>query len=125
MQIRKVKSTGRMVGIAVAVALIAGAALAFEPQQAGPASKPDASAPALSPDLNKELGLTDPMAPLPKQGPGTEVRIPGLGVIGVIPKMDFGLELLYGASEPSNRGLPTDDADGGDLAVKGRVKRSF
>jgi hypothetical protein len=39
---------------------------------------------------------------MPKGASGTKIRIPGLGVIGEIPKMDFGLELLYGASEPKS-----------------------
>ena len=38
------------------------------------------------------------------QGTGTEVRIPGFGKVGVLPKLDFGLELLYGATE--SKGLP-------------------
>src|SRR5262245_11135402 len=47
-------------------------------------------------DAAKGLNLTMPEVQLP----GTEVRIPGLGKVGVLPKLDFGLELLYGANEP-------------------------
>ena len=38
-------------------------------------------------------------APAAKTDSGTEIRIPGLGKLGTLPKMDFGLELLYGATE--------------------------
>jgi len=34
---------------------------------------------------------------------GTEVRIPGLGKLGVLPKFDFGLELLYGEQKTSSK----------------------
>jgi hypothetical protein len=55
---------------------------------------------------------------------GTEVRIPGLGKLGILPKMDFGLELLYGASEPKpsdeDREVPTDD-----LTIRGSIKHPF
>lgn len=105
------------------------AAWAFDTQQSGPAPKPaeesQTLAPTLAPNLNKELGLQDPSASLPKSATGTEVRIPGLGVIGVIPKMDFGLELLYSASDPASKTAPLDDQEPGDLSLKGRVKRSF
>lgn len=61
---------------------------------------------------------------------GTEVRIPGLGLIGVLPKMDFGLELLYGAQEgraalDTSKGAEIEKSDPGELAVKGRVMRRF
>ncbi len=57
---------------------------------------------------------------------GTEVRIPGLGKLGVLPKMDFGLELLYGASEsktvePAENPAANDD----DLRIRGTVKHRF
>jgi hypothetical protein len=57
---------------------------------------------------------------------GTEVRIPGLGKLGVLPKMDFGLELLYGANDgrpaaPVPDDIPTDD----DLRIRGTMKHNF
>ncbi len=59
---------------------------------------------------------------------GTEVRIPGLGTLGVLPKMDFGLELLYGAA-PSES-APQEPAsgierDGDDLRIRGTLKHRF
>ncbi len=55
---------------------------------------------------------------------GTEVRIPGLGKLGVLPKMDFGLELLYGANEARPAAPdPQDQSD--DLQIRGSVKHNF
>lgn len=60
--------------------------------------------------------VADPGIKVPKVDTGTKIRVPGLGVIGEIPRMDFGLELLYGASQPKQ--LQDDTrADG----VMGRV----
>lgn len=54
---------------------------------------------------------------------GTEVRIPGLGTVGVLPKLDFGLELLYGANEP--KGLPQDKSNSDDVQIRGTIKHRF
>jgi hypothetical protein len=59
----------------------------------------------------------------PKSG-GPEIRVPGLGTIGALPKLDFGLELLYGASEP--KGVRDDKlADPSDLQIRGTMKYKF
>jgi hypothetical protein len=65
----------------------------------------------------------------PKSDEGTEIRIPGLGKLGTLPKMDFGLELLYGAAE-GNKPTPdaepqNNDADQQDLMIHGSVKHRF
>jgi hypothetical protein len=68
---------------------------------------------------------------LPGKGDsGTEIRIPGLGRIGTLPKMDFGLDLLYGAAEDDKKPEPefTDPQDGGaqrDMMIHGSVKHRF
>jgi len=57
---------------------------------------------------------------------GTEVRIPGLGTVGVLPKLDFGLELLYGAAE--QKAVTPDDRthpDPNDLQIRGTIKHRF
>jgi hypothetical protein len=51
------------------------------------------------------------------------VRIPGLGTVGVLPKLDFGLELLYGASE--QKGVPEEKADPNDVQIRGTIKHRF
>ena len=84
--------------------------LPVAPQQASPS---DAAKSGLAPGTAKTEG-------------GTEVRIPGLGKLGTLPKMDFGLELLYGASENKAPTAPAiqDPADS-DLTIHGSVKHSF
>ena len=65
------------------------------------------------------LGIAVPELAPPKADAGTKIRVPGVGVIGEIPKMDFGLELLYGASQnklPDNN--DRNDANGVMLRSK-------
>ncbi len=113
------------VRIWVAGALLAGAssaAMAFDVQEGGqiPASGESKAAPTevpLGADLSKSETTSAPSA-------GTEVRIPGLGKLGVLPKMDFGLELLYGAADPKQADTtPEAPADG--VVVRGTVKHRF
>jgi hypothetical protein len=54
---------------------------------------------------------------------GTEVRIPGLGKLGVLPKMDFGLELLYGANDSKQQPEAQQPAE--DLTIRGSLKHNF
>jgi hypothetical protein len=67
-----------------------------------------------------------------KSQTGTEIRIPGLGKIGTLPKMDFGLDLLYGAVEEENSKTtpdfpsgPQDSDDKRDIMIHGSVKHNF
>ena len=53
---------------------------------------------------------------------GTEIRVPGVGSVGTLPKLDFGLELLYGASEP--KGMPPDRNED-DVQIRGTIKHRF
>ena len=65
-------------------------------------------------------------APSAKQDAGTEIRIPGLGKLGTLPKMDFGLELLYGATETEKPQEPAKiEDDPSDLTIRGSVKHRF
>ena len=61
-----------------------------------------------------------------KSDAGTEIRIPGFGKLGTLPKMDFGLELLYGADDPkpSESTEPQDDRQQ-DMMIHGSVKHRF
>lgn len=117
---------GVVSGLALGLALLAGpSAYAF--QQQGGAAPAEAQpqqqeAPASG---AQPLDLSDGTAPKPEAG--TEIRIPGLGKLGVLPKMDFGLELLYGAAEQKQpEGTPeaTPDPDS-DLMIRGTVKHRF
>lgn len=79
---------------------------------------PVPDAPAAAPQVGVQDG-----AAVVQQETGTEIRIPGLGKLGTLPKMDFGLELLYGAAEKSPQDpLPDDNQD---LTIRGSVKHKF
>jgi hypothetical protein len=71
-------------------------------------------------EAGKGLSLTTPELQL---SPGTEVRIPGIGTVGVLPKLDFGLELLYGANE--QKGPIPDKSGSDDVQLRGTIKHRF
>lgn len=106
-------------GIAGTVILgVASIATAMEEQKMAPPPQQQA-APAAAP-----VGVQD-TTEVRKQETGTEIRIPGLGKLGTLPKMDFGLELLYGAAENKE---PTPDSgleENQDLTIRGSVKHKF
>ena len=106
---------------AVALSLMGSAALAFQETKGGAAA---GQAPAPQ-QQNKVLDLGSE-APAAKPS-GTEVRIPGLGRLGVLPKLDFGLELLYGVNDDKrleSEKIPQDPADDG-VQIRGSVKHRF
>jgi hypothetical protein len=116
----------RYVLAAVAIGLTGHAALAFQETTIGPGDAKAPGAPVLelpkaSADAPKGLSLT-PELHL-GQTPGTEVKIPGLGTVGVLPKLDFGLELLYGANE--QKGLLQDKTNTDDVQLRGTIKHRF
>ena len=105
------------------IALISSAALAFQEQQSGTGGAPSApqagAAAPVEPDANMA-----PSEAAPAAAGGTEIRIPGLGKLGVLPKMDFGLELLYGANEgKAPAQAPRDPSE--DLTIRGSLKHRF
>ncbi|MEM7619785.1 MAG: hypothetical protein AAF228_04885 [Pseudomonadota bacterium] len=54
--------------------------------------------------------------------PNIEINIPGIGKLGELPKIDFGLELLYGKDEPKiDEAQETPD----DVTIRGSVKHRF
>lgn len=101
---------------------VSGGALAFDQQGGQPGSAqaqpPAVAAPQGAGDL-KGLNLQTPDMPGKKQD-GTPIRLPGLGVIGVIPKVEFGLDLLYGANE--SKGPDAEKTEPGELTVRGKVR---
>jgi hypothetical protein len=115
----------RQLAVAGALLVVSGPAMAFDVQQAGkaPAKEPPASAPMLT---EKDGGVNFTIPEPGKNGTGTEVRIPGLGKLGVLPKMDFGLELLYGATEQKRMEEPQEPVEQpDDLTIRGTVKHRF
>lgn len=113
-------------GFVAALAVgVCGDAYAFT--ETAPSAKPQATQPAPAPQLqapgaDKGLQMTDPGAS--KSG-GTELKIPGIGSLGTVPKLDFGLDLLYGngadpAQEP--RALENENQD---VTIKGTIRHRF
>src|SRR5215813_642695 len=106
----------RVIIAGLVLGAFASPALGFQETTTGGASTPPAAAVPDSPppkpavDPGKGLSLKVPEMSLDK---GTEIRIPGLGTVGVLPKLDFGLELLYGGNEP--KGMPQDRNDQDDV----------
>jgi hypothetical protein len=109
----------------VALGLLSSASFAFQEQRSGGASP---SAPS-GVDKAPAVDLTPPPSS-PSSSSGPEIRIPGFGRLGLLPKLDLGLELLYGASEsdrkPSavERSAPTD-TDDENLRIRGTLKHRF
>jgi hypothetical protein len=107
---------------------LAAPALAFQETTTGgggaaPAAPavPDAPSPPPPTDPGKGLTLKVPEVSFDK---GTEIRIPGIGTVGVLPKLDFGLELLYGGNDP--KGLPQlPQTDPDDVQIRGTIKHRF
>lgn len=115
----------RLAAVLGALMIGATSAAAFEETRgsgAAPAAPSSQAAPA-DPTLQLKLdGTGISVAP----STGTEVRIPGLGKLGILPKLDFGLELLYGVNEKSldDRRLLPEQSDGG-VGIRGTLKHRF
>lgn len=113
-------------GLGLALALASTSTLAFQEQGGGapavttpaPNAAPEGGSKGQGGDLNFSTPKTD------AQSAGTEVRIPGLGKLGVLPKMDFGLELLYGANETAKQPDPVEPPSD-DLTIRGTMKHNF
>jgi hypothetical protein len=118
-------------GIALSLALSISGAAAFTPEPVAPPSANAQSTPK-SPFAQQQgvipqvpqADLSDPLSQPHKEN-GTELKIPGIGSVGVFPKLDFGLELLYG---PKNgpEGIQLDQhGQEGDVAIKGSLTHKF
>lgn len=110
-----------LVGMSAAWLFGAGAALAFEETPAAPAPQSVAPLPGTN-----GLTVTDQkqVSPAPdKPAKSGKRKIPGLGFFN---KLDFGLELLYGASpQDSQPDTAVPDLDSNDLSIRGTLKRRF
>ncbi len=117
----------RMIGLGALLAVASTAAWAFQEQQGSvpPGGKGGSAAAVDAAPSGVVVPLAGGAAAAARPA-GTEIRIPGLGSLGVLPKMDFGLELLYGAAEQKaaddGRGLG-GGAD--DLAIRGTIRKKF
>ena len=120
----------RLIITAAALALLAQPAMAFKQTEGSPqepaASVSDGSAQTTKPtaEPGKGLNLAVPGLSLGKSN-GTEVKIPGIGTVGVLPKLDFGLELLYGANGNETKVGPEDKNESNDVQIRGTIKHRF
>ena len=109
-----------LVTVGAALAGLASPSHAFQERWVG--GDPGKAAPGPTnlqmPNLNLNLPGSDA-----GKGSGIEVRIPGVGAVGALPKLDFGLELLYGANEPV--GVRPDDRPPSDVQIRGTIKHRF
>ncbi len=116
--------TIKIYALCVALGFASQSALAFQEDQVG--TTPEGVVVEKAPDIGAGFDTTTGKK---SAETGTEVRIPGLGSLGVLPKMDFGLELLYGAAatpqdvEPEQDGVSNDEDS--DLRIRGSVKHRF
>lgn len=103
-----------------------GAAMAFE-QQAPVLAQPPVSPPSTTGKGESPLGL-EKEAGSPAEGQGKGLKIPGLGTFSA-PKLNFGLDLMYGDPDTDNTNLGftndplIDKSD--DLTIMGKVKKRF
>lgn len=110
------------IGMGLALVFASTTALAFQEQGGTPPVTPAPAEAQPATPAGKGMEFSAPKAE-GGENAGTEVRIPGLGKLGVLPKMDFGLELLYGANEskqPEHVEPPVED-----LTIRGTVKHNF
>ena len=111
-------------GLAVMWALCSTSAYAFKETPVGTADKAsEVTAEAEAPTQAKAK-LKSPEDDVVEGDQGLELRIPGVGSLGFLPKLDFGLELLYGANASN---IDDDDSQPDDLSItiRGTVKRKF
>lgn len=80
------------------------------------------------------LRMIDPSSAGPSDGEGTVLSIPGFGRIGTLPKLDFGLELLYGTPTEASPSVemrdvpqtgPESKAQDDDVIIRGTLKHRF
>lgn len=98
---------------------VASQALAFDLERS--------AVPAPTAEQPKAVVVSPGAAVNKRESGGRMLRIPGLGSIGVLPKLDFGLELLYGTSKEraSSTDGPKADPEVGSFRIRGSIKHSF
>lgn len=103
---------------------LSSAALAFQESKGGVAGGQQQQVAPKGANGEPQLDLRDTgvsVAP----ATGLEVRIPGLGKLGVLPKFDFGLELLYGVNEQKSPDMQPPLAPADDVQIRGSLKHRF
>ncbi len=103
-------NAARLIVMGAVLGIISQAALAFQ-ETSGASTAGVNGAP--SAEIN---------VPGASKAAGTEIKVPGLGTIGALPKLDFGLELLYGATAQTG---PRDDKQDTGAQIRGTLKYRF
>lgn len=128
-----VKTKALVVGLALA-ALSAGPSLAFqETPVGGPAVVDTPPAASVANEAAPSITFDAPEDAEDEAKGGTEVKVPGIGRLGVLPKLDFGLELLYSERSAADAALTDHGADVGSdvkgsergLEVRGSITHHF
>lgn len=105
--------------IAAALLISAGPALAFQEEPAAPVPDAPPALQAVEPDMQ----LHTPASPTPESGEKKGAKVFSFSLL---PKLDFGLELLYSDQPNAVQQLPqTQLEEQNDLTVLGKVKRQF
>jgi hypothetical protein len=127
----KLREAALACGIALSLALHTSGALAFSTEPVAPPQTTPAQPAPMSPfgqnlslpNQGPQASIDDPIALSGKTG--TELTIPGIGSVGTIPKLDFGLELLYGGKDlPATPPMEQQRLDG-EMQIKGTLSHKF
>ena len=128
-----VKLKALVAGFAL-VALSAGPGLAFrEAPVAGSATGDRPSVASAESDAAPSITFDAPKSAEADAKSGTEIRVPGIGRLGTLPKLDFGLQLLYSEQGAADGALANQGADVGSdvkesergLQVRGSITHQF
>jgi len=127
----KVKEAVRACSIALSLVLPGSGAMAFSTEPAAPV-QPSPQAAPVSPFGQKlsvpgQLGQPNLADPLPLNGKtgGMELTIPGIGSVGTLPKLDLGVELLYGSKNIPDTPQLDQPRPEGDMQIKGTLSHKF
>jgi hypothetical protein len=127
----KLRGAALACGIALSLAQQITGAVAFSTE---PVAPPQASAPQPAPltPFGQQLSISgqksqgsvdDPLSLAGKSG--TELTIPGIGSVGTLPKLDFGLELLYGSKNVPDTPQLDQPRLENDMQIKGTLSHKF
>lgn len=125
---RKLRETALGCGIVLTLAHFASGAAAFTPEPVSPPSAtPQGNTAGGQSNIVPQVPQAQMVDPFGQAGKpkGTEVTIPGIGSVGTLPKLDFGLELLYGPkSVPDSLQLDQHTPDT-EMQIKGTLTHKF
>jgi hypothetical protein len=123
---RKLKEAALACCIALSLAQQVTTAAAFSTEPAAPPAGANLQAnpiPGLGQPGAAQMDLNDPLAVVKPKG--TDVTIPGFGTVATLPKLDFGLELLYGPKNGPEALQLDQHAPEGDVQIKGTFSHKF